>query len=98
VDGTVKVIKDLSAVDANVLKSGLLQNPANGIFRVQLENTSDNILVKVSDLNGKVIYQEVKNAELGILKIDLTTQASGVYMMEISTEDGKTATHKLIKK
>lgn len=98
VDGSIQVIKDLSAVDAHLIKSGLMENPTRGIFNIKLENASDNIWIQVTNPSGQVIHYQAYSPENGIIQLDLTDQSSGIYFFQLKDADGKISILKAIKK
>jgi hypothetical protein len=60
-------------------------NPSAGIFNVSFENTVSGI-VTIVDANGRLIQtQELNNNSISI---DLTSNQSGLYLMQVATENG----------
>ncbi len=60
-------------------------NPSAGIFNVSFENTVSGI-VTIVDANGRLIQsQELNNSSISI---DLTSNQSGLYFMQVATENG----------
>lgn len=98
IDGTIQVIKDLSSVNANVLMSGLMENPTKGIFNIRLENATENINIQVSNLSGQIIMSRQLSPENGMIQLDITDQTSGVYFFQLKDTNGRTSVLKAIKK
>ena len=71
-------------------------NPSTGIFTLQKLAQIDLLKADIYDLNGRIIKSiDLKNMSLQEA-IDLSGAASGIYFMEVSTQNTKT-TIKLIK-
>ena len=73
-------------------------NPTNGIsnLAIELDNNS-NVSVNITDVLGNVVYtKDASDLATGtnVLPIDLTTQANGMYFVNV-TVDGVTSTLKL---
>ena len=76
----------------------LYPNPATTHCKVDLEGASGTVEVTVMDAAGKIrwsgshaIQEQVKSFDL-----DVTSLSSGVYLVTITSEDGKTRSEKLI--
>jgi len=73
---TVGIFENESTLPIN-----LFPNPNNGTFQVQLHDLiNDNTTIRVLDLLGNIIYQEVLNSPS--LIIDLNNQDRGVYIVQ----------------
>lgn len=61
-------------------------NPSEGVFTVTLANATENVLIRVMDVHGKIVYMEnVKNgASVMTQNIDLSSSAKGVYFLQVS--------------
>ena len=70
-------------------------NPTKDAVAVQYNGKLPIHAVKVHDINGKVIY-DAQGYE-GSLYIDLSPFATGIYLLEVSFENGETSAHKIIK-
>ena len=71
-------------------------NPTEGISTIEIKGTIQNGTVKVMNYLGQVI-QVLNLNNRNKLPIDLSENAPGVYMLEISNNEGA-ITRKLIKK
>ena len=69
-------------------------NPNNGLFNITTKNNTHIKQVKVMDVLGKVILNNIYNAT--DVAIDLTTMNKGLYMVMIEDENGITATNKVV--
>jgi len=60
-------------------------NPSNGIINLNAEfDKTDNFLLNITDLSGRVIYsKEIKNSNFINEQIDLTEHDKGMYLMNI---------------
>jgi hypothetical protein len=59
----------------------IFPNPTKGKFTIELENTSKNSLIVISDLVGKVIFS--KTIIDNTLQIDISNQPKGIYLVKI---------------
>lgn len=72
-------------------------NPSSGPFRVQLDYPEDmEVLVEVSDLLGKKVYSE-SHLGKGELRLDLSTQSKGVYLISATSKSGKISKKIILK-
>lgn len=68
-------------------------NPSSGTFNVNSKQSIDYLEVK--DITGKVIYKtDVKN---NIYTLDLSTEASGIYFMQLRSESGQDQVIRIVK-
>lgn len=68
-------------------------NPSNGIFNITNNNTGI-MNAQVFNGVGELVF-EIQNQQ-GNLRLDLSDQPNGIYIMTVSTED-KLSTHRLMK-
>lgn len=70
---------------------------SNTLVENSLElTTTKNVTLELFDINGKKVYSELLNS--GTQSIDLSSLASNIYLLNITNEDNKTETIKIIKK
>jgi hypothetical protein len=69
-------------------------NPNNGLFNITAKNNTHIKQVKVMDVLGKAILNNIYNAT--DVAIDLTTMNKGLYMVIIEDENGATTTNKVV--
>jgi len=103
-DGEVedyRIIVDNSlSVDNNVFgvnDFSVYPNPSSsGIFNLSV-NTTDNAKIKLFDIRGRNVYSELhtNNSDTLEAKLDFSTMASGVYLLNVNSGDIK-ATKKLV--
>ncbi len=94
--GIIKTRIRTSIENPNV-QINLKQNPSNGIFDVLFSSPVSNATVIVSDLQGKILYNnKIGESELNI-SIDIQNEPDGFYLMKIKSGD-YVNTYKLIKK
>ena len=86
----VLISQVLSVPDNEHVELSIYPNPTNGL--VSIEGIEDLQTVKVFNISGQeVIYQETSE-----LQLDMTALQSGVYFLELTTQNGS-ITKKLIK-
>ena len=75
--------------DNNRANFTLYPNPTNGM--VNLSETASR--VEIYDFSGRMV-----KAEENVNSIDLSSQANGVYIFHITTNDNSVITQKVVKK
>lgn len=90
---------DLSTASTNRVKSALAfnlyPNPATSSTVVKFNNErSLNTTVNLMDLQGRIINSEITNANEAT--VNLSGIQTGVYLIQVSTENGASSTKKLI--
>lgn len=88
---------DVSSIDGKIVVS---PNPSDGIFQLQLNDlTSDRgVNMQVLDLTGKVIFRNsVKAGSQTSYTIDLSGQPSGLYFLQISSENLNSTTKLVVE-
>ncbi len=87
---------DDQITDENSSSLGLsiFPNPGNGIFTINVLNTSTNCSLEISDLLGNKVGNEVNFANEA--EIDLSEYASGIYIAKVKAGN-KLITKKIIK-
>lgn len=72
-------------------------NPATTNFAVAYSFSNDNGgNAVITDLSGKVIYSQAVSAQNGILNIETSSWAKGVYMLSLTDENGIAARRKIV--
>lgn len=61
----------------------VLPNPNNGIFELEGLVISELSIIKIFDLNGKIIYTDELKPSLNIHTIDISNNSRGVYFLKI---------------
>jgi len=73
----------------------LFPNPTSGKLNLVLDNTYDEIIIKIRDINGKLIskqnYKSKQNISFEI------KEARGVYIIDVSNNEGNSAKLRVIK-
>ena len=70
-------------------------NPSTGIFNLRMENAVDGIM-NVYSMSGQLIKSQTLTGSNNRDSIDISDQATGIYLLEIATPQGRT-TKRLIK-
>lgn len=87
--GQLSIADDLSELHSTIL---IYPNPTNQIVFVESENNID--LVKIIDIEGKVLYSYTPNASK--IELDLMELINGIYFIQV-TIDSLTSINKIIK-
>ncbi|GEM_PF-2555019 len=100
--GSQKSIADESQEDemtkmaAN--KLSIFPNPATSEVRIQYEALLDaeTATLQIVDISGRVVFTQEMNNDLNNITVDLTEYNSGLYLVQISQEDGTYEGRRLI--
>jgi hypothetical protein len=77
----------LGLADLTNVQVGLVPNPSNGAFAIQFNAEVANAMIQVTDMNGKVLFQELMNgANLEVSNLSLST---GAYLVHVILENQK---------
>ena len=77
----------LGLTDLTNVQVGLVPNPTNGVFAVQFNSEVANATIQVTDMNGKVLFQQVMNGtSLEVSNLSLST---GAYLVHVTLENQK---------
>jgi len=90
---SVRCIKDvtgLSTIDIRKVTIGVYPNPTNGILNIKTDSNVEN--VNVTSIVGQKINVQYKNNQINMNGI-----ASGVYIVELTLENGQKISKKIIK-
>ncbi len=75
----------LGLTDLTSVQVGLVPNPSNGVFAVQFNAEVANANIQVTDMNGKVLFQELMNGtRLEVSNLRLST---GAYLVHVTLEN-----------
>jgi hypothetical protein len=71
-------------------------NPNNGVFTIQTNANIGELVIEITDMQGRVVYSSVENdVQVGFAKqIDLETESAGLYLMHM-TANGQQWTTKI---
>jgi hypothetical protein len=75
------VLEDL----ATEMTLNLYPNPTNGLVSFEVKNNLNTLQVSILDLSGRIIYNSTYAAE-SVLQIDMSSYASGIYFMHVTSE------------
>jgi hypothetical protein len=84
-------IDDLASAGINSLNA--YPNPSNGSFTLKVDLVNaEAMTVEVFDMKGKKLFGEVSDRTMAYEKvINLGNITAGVYMLQVSTTQGRTA-------
>ncbi|MFY7734287.1 MAG: T9SS type A sorting domain-containing protein, partial [Bacteroidia bacterium] len=99
VSRSINVVNSTSSISETLNANDLISiypNPNNGMVKLKLmEATNADITVKVYNIMGVLTKTLTLNhKDLTEKQLDLTSFASGVYLIQVETE-GKVSTHKI---
>jgi hypothetical protein len=77
----------LGLSDLTNVQVGLVPNPSNGVFAVQFNTEVANGMIQVTDMNGKVLFQQLMNGTN--LEVSNLSLSSGAYLVHVTLENQK---------
>ena len=85
---------DEISVEENI---SIFPNPTNGILNLRFDTYNfKNYDVKLVNMNGQVVFnKEIGAAANAVETLDFTGMAAGLYMLNITSNDGKVNTYKV---
>ncbi|MFZ1635267.1 MAG: T9SS type A sorting domain-containing protein, partial [Chitinophagales bacterium] len=73
-------------------------NPGSGVFNIEFLNAiSGGVQLDVFDITGKIISSENIESENGMIVLDITNAAPGLYFVKTTQADGTTAVKQIVK-
>ena len=90
---------DIYEMPADDLQIDIIPNPSSGVFNISVKEVSGTINMKIMNSQGQLIFSEINENVKGSLnkKIDISSQAKGVYFVSINTMYGTEVRKILIK-
>jgi len=77
----------LGLTDVTSVQVGLVPNPSNGAFAIQFNSEVANANIQVTDMNGKVLFQQWMNGtSLEVSNLRLST---GAYLVHVTLDNQK---------
>lgn len=75
----------------------LYPNPGNGNLNLRGSNSLKGLNITVSDIKGKVLFSNEIEEERSEVEMDLTELPSGMYLIQLQSEDGSVRQEKYVK-
>ena len=76
----------------------LYPNPTSEYLNISLRNNQNDINLQVYDMTGKLIHKDMINAHDSKYVLPMQTVATGKYLIQMQSEDGKmNTTHQVVK-
>lgn len=75
----------------------LFPNPGNGNLTIQGSTSLKGMKISVSDIKGKVLFTNQVEKERLDLELDITELPSGMYLIQLQSEDGSMRQEKYVK-
>ncbi len=88
---------DVSIAEANVIEGMAYPNPANDNVTVSIDGEGVASL-KVTDISGKTVMTNSLNLDEGKTDVSISTLDAGMYIFNVTLENGKTAQFNVVKK
>ena len=88
-------IKKINTEASRLLRLHVFPNPATVNLTVKSDESLDNILLQITDFNGRIILSQTLSCLL-IHKIDCESWRSGAYLLTVSDSQNNYAFYKVI--
>lgn len=85
----------VDVLDSDSQQLSVYPNPTNGAIRIALSNSSGQSLLKVFNMNGKLIHEE-QQANQTSFELQLPEE-SGIYLVQLTSSKGLNSTLRVIK-
>ncbi len=89
----------ISEISVDNFQVDIIPNPSSGIFNISVKDVTGTISMKIMNSQGQLVFSEINEDVNGYLnkKIDLSSQAKGIYFVNVNTEEGSEVRKILIK-
>jgi len=88
---------ELGLIEEGHLIGNAFPNPSTGVVTVSIDASGD-ANISVTDIAGKVAMNSNVTFNNGLTKVDMSSLESGVYIFNITLENGQTSQFNVIKK
>ena len=79
---------------ANLI-SAVFPNPTSGLLTIELSEVSDNLSIQLTDLTGRILFNQRLQSLQTVL--DVSSYATGEYLLIVTSNDTSLNTLKIIK-
>lgn len=94
----MKTYETITGIDELIsMKGSAYPNPVIDFVTVKVEGNGDATL-KVTDVAGKVAINRAVTLVEGSVKVDLSGLESGIYIFNVSLQNGQTSQFNVVKK
>lgn len=90
----------VTAIDEAVsdIRLNLYPNPTSEFLNIELGNNEKDINIQMYDMSGKLMHKDVINAYDTKYVLPMQSVATGKYLIQMQSEDGKmNTTHQVVK-
>ena len=85
----------LAVNDNEIYKTQIFPNPSTGIFNININQSTENATLKITDLNGRIVHLS-KAQNLNNHQVDLNGLQNGIYLLNIENTQ-LNQSYKLVK-
>jgi len=93
----LKMVTNVGIEEVSEVSGSAYPNPASNQVTIEVDGEGSAVLV-VSDISGKVAFSNQVNLVDGKSAVDISNLDSGVYMFNVTLENGNTSTFSVVKK
>jgi len=97
-DYTLNILPALPSGEISPFSLEVYPNPGTGIYNIEYLNAgSTGITLTVIDITGKIVSYENIGSENGMIVLDITHAANGLYFVKVTQADCSTTVKQIIK-
>ncbi|MFI5172672.1 MAG: GEVED domain-containing protein [Chitinophagales bacterium] len=98
-DYSINILPALPSGTINPFALNIYPNPSNGIFNLEYYNAyNGGIMMEIFDITGNKIRTEKIDGDNGLIIVDITSMATGIYFVRTTTADGVSFIEEVVKK
>ena len=90
----------VTSIEENLadVRMNLYPNPTSEYLNISLRNNEKDINLQLFDMTGRLVHKDVINAHDTKYVLPMQSVATGKYLIQMQTEDGKmNSTHQVVK-
>ena len=97
-DYTINILPGLIFEEENNFSLNIYPNPSDGIYQLEYINAvNGGINIDVFDITGNKIVANTITQEEGVINLDITNVAPGLYFIKATLSNGETVIKEIIK-
>lgn len=90
----------VTSIEENLsdIRMNIFPNPTSEFLNIELSNNEKDINLQLFDMSGKLIHKDVITAYTNKFVLPMNAVATGKYLVQMQSEDGKlNTTHQVVK-
>jgi type IX secretion system substrate protein len=83
----IEALKKPEIKSSEIGELPVFPNPNNGMFRLQLEEESQEVNIRIADVLGRTVHQRTVSTYRQNIELDISDEAEGLYSIFIDTQE-----------